>query len=1045
MPDHRKGISFQEMIKAMRAKGFEVVYPSYLEEEIPDVDLQPDNNLTVDSLMRAWLTGLNVKYQILGNNLILYRASARSSIYRDLTGVIVGEAGEPLEMATVINPATGRAVSTNSSGWFRVPVKNATSFISISCIGYATRIVELSNRETQVIRLSRSPSGLDAIVKVAYGVTSRRVNTASVFVVNDVGNAMSAPASGNMLDGLKAIVPGLFISQSNGVPGSAYSMMLGGIHSLQQNNDPLVVVDGVPWPANGSVSAIGSGSAQGPGGASLLNTIPPASISSITILKDAAATSLYGSRASNGVILISLKTGKPGELRVSAEVNSGVRHAVKMDPLLSTAQFLQLRKEAVVNDGLRIDSNTVPEMFAWSPSRQTNFRRLTTGAPAWFGNGCIQASGGGIKSNYFLSGQIRSESTVFPAPTSDQRSSLYGHWMYRGTGGRLQLSFTGMASQEINHLPMEDYSFYAYLAPNAPSFVDVAGKSQWGDLRSPYVNIPALRNNDYSGHVDVLLAHGKASYQVNTHLSLEENLGFNGLESFEQAFLRIAGQDPEQTPPPVGSSFVTRNRYGYTMSETIGRWKGDVGGHRLEALMGLNWQGWSSHYQSVDATGYTSDRMLGKGTGASRYVWTGNPVDYSYASLFWRVNYAIRDRYLFMASGRREGSTRLGTRVLDGNFGSVGAAWIFSREPFFRANRILSFGKLKASWGTTGNQLRENIDGVMPEIPAGKLLPWELSYYAGLGLELGFLEDKVLFSAEWSDRRTANQLLNSPGPLTQSGVASYVNLSGIVIENRALELTIETNQLKWGPFLLHSAFMFTLPQNRLLYWPGGVAGAYYGNFFVPGRSLSVTRSYHYKGVDPATGYYTFQTPNSNGTPEPGDEVPDKGLDVHYYAGWSQVLQYGRLRLEFVLDYRKQNGLNPLVLLAEENAPGTRAPEGLSNGPVEWLDHWRKPGDIVSQQRPTSGGDPLAMDRLWAWFESDARIVDASFLRLKSLSLGWDLPVRRAQQKGMKECRVYIRGENLLTLTRFPVTDPETQDPRVLPPLRTLSVGWRVGF
>jgi hypothetical protein len=709
---------------------------------------------------------------------------------------------------------------------------------------------------------------------------------------------------------------------------------------------------------------------------------------------------------------------------------------------LSTAQFLQLRKEAVMNDGLRVDNNTVPEAFYFDPSRQSNFQQLTTGAPAWLTNAGVQASGGGINSTYFLSGQLHSESTVFPGSTADRRTALYGRWGYRGLDRRLKITIAGLASQEANRLPVEDYTAYAFLAPNAPPFVDAAGAPQWGSPPLPFVNIPALIYNRYTGNVNAFLAHVSASYRLDEHLSLEGNLGFNQLGSKEQALTRIAGQDPNQSVG--GSRYTVHNNYQYAMSEALGRWKGRVGPGRLEGLLGLNWQGWRSHYADLMDVGYPSDGQLDAGLGATVSFEDGNRVAYHYASLFGRINYDLAGKYLLSASWRREGSTRLGTRILEGDFASIGAAWIFSREKFVGAGSVLSFGKLRGSLGTTGNLLRENIDWALPGFAAKGPLPWELNYQAELGLELGFFHDKLLLSGTVSGSRTANQLLNAP-PSPALPSQWYTNVPGLVIGNRALEFTVEANKLKLGPLVLQSALMLTVPQNRLLRWPGGLNGTAYANIFVVGRSLSVSRSYHFTGVDPMTGLYTFQTNDHSPMPGPADMIPDKGFEVHYYAGLSEALQYRRWQLQFVLDYRKQDGWNPLVALAWQNPPGMQAPYQLSNGPVEWLDHWRKPGDIASQQRVSSGQDPIAFARLQTWLASDAASIDASFLRVKSIGLSWSLPEQLLKRSGMKEARLYLRGENLWTLTRFPVTDPETQDPRVLPPMRSLTAGMRVSF
>src|SRR6185437_14640713 len=242
------------------------------------------------------------------------------------------------------------------------------------------------------------------------------------------------------------------------------------------------------------------------------------------------------------------------------------------------------------------------------------------------------------------------------------------------------------------------------------------------------------------------------------------------------------------------------------------------------------------------------------------------------------------------------------------------------------------------------------------------------------------------------------------------------------------------NKVVLGPVNWTSAVMLTVPRNKLAAWPG-LAGTSYSNTYVIGHSLTTSQNYHWTGVDPKTGYYSFQTNNPNGSPGPFDVAPNSGLDPKYYAGWSNSFRMGNWQLDVLLDYRRQQGYNPLVILAQQHAPGSQAPLQLSNGPVEWLDHWRKTGDVTGQQRVTSGADTLALTRLYDYTASDAWSMDASYLRLRNMTLSWHLPEGMAKKWKLQGARIYVSGRNLLTVTKFPVADPETQNPTVLPPLR----------
>ncbi|HEY4336291.1 MAG TPA: carboxypeptidase-like regulatory domain-containing protein, partial [Puia sp.] len=785
-----RSYSFQEMIGQLKTRKYEVANPAWLDKVFPNVTLKLNADMPVSDLLYQWLAGLEVGFRINGNIIILFLTGdhgASRSIYKRLTGVVVNEKMEPLPGATVIITGTHKGVVTNSIGFFRLDVTDFETRVTVSCVGYKESTLVLSNRETQMVVLADAqPHGLDAMEVIAYGTTSKRLSIGAACTTTGF-NSLRIPG-GNLQDGLKARVPGLFIADANGVAGSARSITIGGIHSLQQNNDPLYVVDGVPLARDGFLSPFRSGSAQGAMGASSLNFIAPDNIASVTVLKDAAATSIYGSRASNGVILVNLKTGRGGPLRLSFDASGGVQEAVKTSRLLSTAEFLNLRKEAVGNDGGSVDSNTVPEAYYWDASRQSNYQRLAMGRRALLSNSGVQASWGGTRSSFFLSGQAHRESTVFGGPTSDDRRSLYGHWQGQSGNGRLKAGFSGIYSWEGNHLPAVDYSTVQWLAPNAPPFKDAAGISRWGQAPLSFVNIPALENNDYKSRVYSFLGHLRLSYRLGKRFYIEENLGYNRVHSMADGYLRRAGQDSNYSV--VGTATSVDSRYVHVMTETIGRWSGRVGPGTLEGLAGMDYQSRKGNYSSLLSV-FSDDPSLNSGKGAIQSIYLSDSIPYRYYALFGRLNYDIAGKYLLTSSWRRDRSELLGAKEPVGNFWTVGGAWIFNRERFLAGSRILSYGKLRGSWGTTGNEPREA--GVLAEatliaafrglpprggqqvvIPFQPPLRWELNYREELALELGFFQDRLFLTAAVNRSRTANQLINAPvsNPAQMPGLLS---------------------------------------------------------------------------------------------------------------------------------------------------------------------------------------------------------------------------------------------------------------------------------
>jgi len=1046
--------AFERGFDLLQSHGYKVAFPVDLKKNFPPVVLKWYADVPIDTVLNRWLSGLKVKYLITDKNILFYLtedAVKKASLFADLVGFVYNRQLQPIPGATVVIAGSSRAAVTDNTGYFRLPVSDFDTKVIVTSVGYLEHVGFLSNKQTHLIILEVAPQGLDAVVVVPFGANSKRINTGSVYTVSDF-SSLKTPG-GNVLDAIEGTVPGVFVTSANGVAGGARPINIGGTHSLLQNNDPLYIVNGVPLTRDGFLNPIGSVTAQGPAGASPLNFIAPDNIESVTFLKDADATSIYGSRAANGVVLITLKSGKAGPLRLSFDISGGFQKAVKTSPLLNTAQFLAMRQEAVSNDG---GTDSVPEM-AWG-ARQTDFRRLTIGGRGAVVNSGLQAQWGTDRSGFFLSGQLHSESTVFPGQTRDDRRSLYGNWHGRSEDGRWKADITGLYSWEGNHLPTVDYTAYRWLAPNAPPFKNPDGSDNWGVAPLSFVNIPALANNDYRGDVRTSLAHLHLSYRLDNHISFEENLGYNGIRTNERANLRWAGQDSNNT---VGGQVTTaKGTYTHLMTETIGRWIGKLGPGRLEGLAGIDLQFRNDNYSNLQLS-YASDADLDAGKDGTTPAYTSDSIPYRYSALFGRINYDVARKYILSASWRGDKSRVLGAQEPVGNFWTVGGAWVFSREHWFDSSKILSFGKLRGSLGTTGNEPREDlilneaasiafVRG-LPQRPPNLVIPtslplhWELNYREELAIELGFFHDKLLFSAAANRGWTANQLINaSPIAGTMSIPKLLYSEQGINIENRALEFQLQLNSILLGKLGLTSTFVLTIPRNRIVHWPG-LAKSGYANIFVEGKSITVTKRYHLERVDPDSGLYVFQTTDPTGNPQDGDQVPNAGLDPKYYAGWSQRITLGNWELDWVVDYRRQRGSNPLVLLAQQNAPGVQGPQQLSNGPVEWLDHWRTKGDIASQQRLTAGGDPIAWQRLQDYINSDALSIDASYLRLRSITLGWRLPPRLAKRLGLREGRIAISGQNLWTRTHFPVTDPETQDPTVLPPMKILVAGIHVAF
>jgi len=540
---------------------------------------------------------------------------------------------------------------------------------------------------------------------------------------------------------------------------------------------------------------------------------------------------------------------------------------------------------------------------------------------------------------------------------------------------------------------------------------------------------------------------------------LRSSMGYYGITSDERSQLLIAGQDPASSP--TGQTNYNGNTGHSVLLEQLAEYSRCAGPGRIEALVGLTWQQQRTESSSQTAAGYTSDLLLASGGGNPTTSSTANADVYRYYALFGRLNYILYNRYILTLSGRRDGSSRFGPGKQFGNFWAVSGAWIFSDEHWLPPGNWLSFGKLRGSLGTTGNdQIGGNIyaqlftgtnstrtyqglQGVIPTSLPNYNLGWEVNYNSEIALDLGFLQNRLLLSAAGYRDWTSNQLLYRTLP-SQSGLPGvYSNVPADVL-NEGLEFSLQATIRATPDFRWVATATLTVPVNRLKRF-ASLGSTFYSQSLAVGQSLSLLKGYHFEGVSPESGLYDFKGLQSDGTFDPSAVVNGGNLDPHYYGGCSQSFTYKSLQLDLFFEFRGQSGYNPLVVLYQAYPPGFQGASMLGSGPTEWLRRWRQPGDRASIQQLTESYGSVAYQRLGDFIGSDAQSIDASFVRWKGLALSWKLPASWLSRMSMREGQVYIKGQNLLTYTHFPVTDPESQNPVGLPLTRSLVIGFRLNM
>lgn len=974
-----------------------------------------------------------------------------SEAQQNITGQVTNERGDPLPGVTVTVKGTNRQTATDSKGNFSINA-NTTQVLVFSFLGYTAVERDVQRNIIMNITLSEVSGQLDQVQVIAYGTTTRRLSTGSVGTVTakDIANQ---PVS-NPLAAMIGRVPGLVVTQQSGVPGSSFSIQIRGRNSIAQGSQPLILIDGIPFAAgNDNLQLINSAlnNANQGNGVSPFNSITPSDIESIEVLKDADATAIYGSRGANGVILVTTKKGKAGKTQVSANINQGITQAPNLLPLLNTEQYIAMRKEAFTNAGTTPTASNAPDLFVFDQNRYTDYQKEFLGGTGRTTNANLSLSGGSETTQFLLSGTYYRETAVFPGSLPNQRGSMLSNISHKSTDGRFQVNFSGTYTSVENKAPTVDLTFYTFQSPNYPDFFDTNGKLQWAYngvvLDNPY----SFWKEQYRIRTNNLAGSLNASYKVWKGLAAKVLAGYNQQFTNEQKLSPAEAKSPTATLQGHSATFGKNQLNNWNIEPqleyNIAIWKG-----KLTALLGTTFLSRTTSTSTVDGSGYCSESLLESFGAATSILATSYSSLYRYQALFGRLNYNIEDKYIINFTGRRDGSSRFGPGKQFANFGAVGAAWIFSSEKWIKNILVLSYGKLRTSYGITGNDQIGDYQFVETWRPATNtyigaagLVPnnlfnadyaWERNRKFEAALDLGFLKDRILLSVGYFHNKSGNQLINYRLPYI-TGFTSVIANFPAEVENKGWEFSISANIFRSGNFHWDSNFNITLPKNTLLSFPG-IESSSYRSLYVVGSSLNSIYKYTATGVNPQTGLLQFEDTNGSNTITTADYQLNGNTDPKLYGGWQNTISYKGLELQWLFDFKKQTGRNPYYYLY-----GISLPAGTMRNIPELLNgRWRQTGDITELPKITAASAGTQANNT---ANSSFAYSDQSFIRLRNVSLSYTLSQKLPPKIGAKAARIYIQGQNLLTFNRTKGYDPETQNLLLLPALRAYTLGLQISY
>lgn len=1004
-------------------------------------------DVPVGQALNTLLSGLPLTYEIKDRLVIIIRKEEPSlpgnmtaSLAIDVRGRVLDSLSAPLQGASVRVRRTGKAVITNANGEFYLPGLEKSDVLQVTFIGYLLKEVPVDT-EQMLIKLQPGTTRLDEVMVMAYSKTSRRLSTGSSGKVSG-GDITKQPVS-NPIIALQGRVPGLFITQSAGYAGANVTVNIRGRNSMNPlpgSSSPLYIVDGVPFGSDPVEKSIGGFSAALD--FSPLNTINPAEIESIDVLKDADATAIYGSRGANGVILITTKKGRAGGTDFTVDVSQGFGEAGNLVEMLGTKEYLEIRKQAFANDNIIPNAANAPDLVSWDPNAYTDFPGLLIGNTSHQTNARVSVSGGNMYTQFTLGGTYRKESTVYYSKSEDKAVQLRMSVQHKSADSRFATSASVSYNTDNNKIPGYNLSLVNYgLPPNYPLH-NADGSLYFG----PGYNNPLAPFNSSTNLKSANLnATASLRYTILPGLDIKANGGYNLIDVKGTIINPTTASNPAFNSP----SLVTmNNNYIRTyLAEPQVTYEMSAGKGRLNLIAGGTWQQTETVQPFWIIGIYTNEKLVNSLNATDVLGKSSGYADYRYASLFGRAEYNWNDKYLFSANIRRDGSSKFGANHRFGTFGSAAMGWIFSKEDFVTQNLPwLSFGKLRASYGTVGNDKIRDYEyqsnylagasyGPLITLShdriANPYLKWEQTKKFDVALDLGFINDRILFTAGYYRNRTTDVLGEVPLP-AQAGKNSYTANFDAVVQNQGVELELNTVNIGNRQFKWTSSFNITIPENKLVSFPGLMTSTY-NNQYVIGESLNLRTIFRSTGI--VDGIATVADVNGDGVITTGINANGKGdyivygnNDAKFYGGLNNTFTYKGFQLDVFFQGISRTAVRGDLNFGTYPGTGYNLPKSLVNTGLKY-----------SSNTSTAAGS-----KFFYFTNSDLAIESAAFLRLRNVSLAWNVPAAFLKKVKMSSLQVYARGQNLLTITGYKGLDPETLTNQV-PPLKMLIAGFRTTF
>ncbi|MEO6288164.1 MAG: TonB-dependent receptor [Dyadobacter sp.] len=1007
-----------------------------------------------------------------------------------ITGKITtNDDGSPLPGASVQLKGSTTGTQTDAAGSYVISVPSSSSILVFSFVGMTAQEITVGSQSVIDVKLVSDTRSLSEVVVTGFGSQIKRDLTGNIAQVK--GTEIQNMPVASVDAALQGRAAGVYVNSGTGKLGQSINVRIRGNSSISASSQPLYVVDGMPITTSNQSNSDG-------GGTNPLIDINSNDIESIEILKDASAGAIYGSRAANGVVLITTKRGKAGKTNVSVNYQLGSAEATRRVDFLNAEQYVKFYTMAANNSDRidEIDPSDPESSTTYMLSNLDYFSLGTANTPnqknyAWQDQAFrkapmqqldFQMNGGSEKTKFFLSAQYLGQKGTLIGNELDRISGRMNldHQAYKW----LQIGLSMGLARTVNKRLPRDNAFsnplqMAAITPLTPFDDPETGLpigTPPGDANLPLYFNPIISINyaHFTATSFRNLTNGYAQINFTPELKFRSELGIDLLNQNEEAYyqsqnnrnIATASSGLGENYGTFVTNYNTNNFFSYDKT---------FAAHTIATTLGMSYQQSQTKTNFVQGSQFPSDSYKKIASAATKSDGSSTETNFRFLSYFVRLNYKFSDKYLLSASARIDGSSRFGANSRYGFFPSVSAGWVLSEEGFLKNNNTLSFLKVRGSYGSTGNSEIGDFPqlglfagdagyagaaGQRPSQIGNPNLKWETTKQADFGLDFGLFNNRINGEIDYYVKKTDGLLLEVNVPATSGFSIQVANVGKL--ENKGVELVLNTQNLV-GAFKWNTSFNIANNKNKVTDIQGQVieGGIRSMSRVMEGQPVGVFYTVEYAGVDPANGDALFykNTPGTDGSVDrttvtnsgynSATRVVSGNPNPKFVGGITNTFSFKGFDLNVFFNGVAGNKINFYGVGQYSSANGIYE----DNQTADQMNAWtsENPNTDVPEARFYKGNGNQASSRY---------IFDGSYLRLRSLTLGYNLPSSLLKRIKMDRIRLYVSAMNLATFTNYKGWDPEVNtddlsardtkfalgnDFYTAPQPRTVLVGINVGF